>query len=134
MFSASSVAATCKRVSSNAVLCVHKLWGAVYFSHFAFWCAFAIFLWHLGVMEAVPGGGEVVDHVMAEGEGDGAEIFFKGSISEAIVRAQAKDLVLIVFVAGRVWGVLALRSLNSGVWMLIGSLLMWRGLGFRRRE
>ncbi|KAG0599137.1 hypothetical protein M758_12G130700 [Ceratodon purpureus] len=47
-------------------------------------------------MEAAGGDGGAMDH-MADG---GEEVFFRGSISEAIVRAQGSDLVLIVFVSG----------------------------------
>jgi hypothetical protein len=50
--------------------------------------------WVCRIMEAALGGdGGAMDHVVDE-------VFFQGSISEAILRAQGNDLVLIVFVAG----------------------------------
>lgn len=78
-------------------------------------------------IEAAPGGGGAMDPQ----DVDGGEIFFKGSISEAIVRAQATDFVLIVFVAGRVCSSLFLWHEFTVLVVLQDSFLqltvMWRG-------
>lgn len=54
-------------------------------------------------MEAARGDGGAFDHTSDGDVNVPSGIFFKGSTSEAIARAQQDDLVLIVFVAGRVW-------------------------------
>lgn len=51
-------------------------------------------------MEAAPGDGGAFDHTSDGDVNVPSGIFFKGSTSEAIARAQQDDLVLIVFVAG----------------------------------
>lgn len=51
-------------------------------------------------MEAARGDGGAFDHTSDGDVNVPSGIFFKGSTSEAIARAQQDDLVLIVFVAG----------------------------------